>query len=193
MENYILIGTTKIWTTISDNVNYNKPYICLCGGGPGIGDSLVKIDDLIYKYFNVIRFEQRGCGRSTNDNNYSIETVLEDLDKIRKFYQINSWYLLGHSWGAGIALFYSLKYSEHCNGVIYISGMGIQNDSDWTDEFNNNIKSLNEPEIKLPDDFKINYDVLNTGLRSFRNYIKQPMLLKTISLLNIPVLILYGD
>ena len=57
MENYININTSKIWTSISDVVDLNKPYICLCGGGPGIGDSLGEVDGLINSEFNVIRFE----------------------------------------------------------------------------------------------------------------------------------------
>lgn len=192
MENYVEIGTTILWTHISDTINKDKPYICLCGGGPGIGDSLSEIDDLLKFRFNIIRFEQRGCGRSTKDGNYLIETTIDDVDKIRKFYKIDSWYILGHSWGAGIALFYANKYKNRCKGVVYISGMGIQNDNDWSEEFNNNSKNLKEPEINLPENFQINYDVTNAGLRSYNQYIKSPTLLKDISILNIPVLIICG-
>ncbi|MFQ9697799.1 MAG: hypothetical protein ACLRY5_13295 [Zhenhengia sp.] len=58
MEYYIEIGSSKIWTNISDNANKDKPYICLCGGGPGIGDSLEEIDNLINSRFNVIRLSK---------------------------------------------------------------------------------------------------------------------------------------
>ncbi|MDF2540393.1 MAG: alpha/beta hydrolase [Herbinix sp.] len=190
MEHYINIGGVKLWSTITDPIDSNKPYMCLCGGGPGIGDSLILIDDLINSYFNVIRFEQRGCGRSSRDHNYSLGTVLDDLEEIRNFYGIKEWYILGHSWGAGISLFYALKYSKYCLGVMYISGMGIQNDIDWSEEFSMNASKLTEPEFELPE---INYDVLNSGLRSYNEYIKQPLLWKQISDLKLPVLVIYGD
>ncbi|MFW6046884.1 MAG: alpha/beta fold hydrolase, partial [Candidatus Woesearchaeota archaeon] len=79
-----------------------------------------------------------------------------------------------------------------CKGVIYISGMGMQNNSDWAEEFNANSQKLDEPEFSLPEDLNINYDVLNKGLRSFNEYIKKPMLFKDISMLDLPVLIIYG-
>lgn len=189
MEYYIEIGSSKIWANISDNANKDKPYICLCGGGPGIGDSLEEIDNLINSRFNVIRFEQRGCGRSTEDFNYTLETAIEDVEKIRQFYQIKTWYVLGHSWGANVALFYALKYTQSCDGVIYLGGMGIQNDNDWNEEFSENAKNLRQLEIDPP---HINYDVLNMGLRSHNNYIKQPMLLRNIADLNIPVQVIYS-
>lgn len=191
MENYVKAGAAELWTHISDTTNNDKPYICFCNGGPGLGDYLSEIDDLLKSRFNVIRFEQRGCGRSTKDNNYSIETTIDDVDEIRKYYKIKSWYILGHSWGAGIALFYANKYRTNCKGVVYISGMGIQNDNDWSEEFNKNSKNLEEPETNLPED-AINYDVTNAGLRSYNQYIKLPMLLKEISGLNIPVLTICG-
>lgn len=192
MEHYVSIGSTKIWTTISNDINVNKPYICLCSGGPGIGDSLFEIDELINSKFNVIRFEQRGCGRSTQDNNYDINTVIDDVEHIRNYYNINSLYLLGHSWGAGIALFYGLKYKAHCNGIVYISGIGIQNDNDWAEEFEKNRQELLEPEIVVPEDFCINFDVTNAGLLSYNQFIKSPTLLRDISKLDIPSIVICG-
>lgn len=47
----------------------------------------------------------------------------------------------------------------------------MQNDSDWADEFKLNADKLGKPEFTLPDDLKINFDVLNSGLRSFNDYI----------------------
>jgi proline iminopeptidase len=76
--------------------------------------------------------------------------------------------------------------------VLYISGIGIQNDNDWAEEFHNNTKKLTEPEFTLPPEMKINFDVTNMGLRSYNDYIKQPTLLKDISKFEIPVLILSG-
>jgi len=192
MENYVSIGDAKIWTTIHDNLKEEKPYLCLCGGGPGIMDSLSDVDDLLYERFNIIRWEQRGCGRSTADGNYSIYIAIDDLESIRKFYGIKQWFIGGHSWGAGLSLAYALSYQDNCKGIIYISGIGMQNDNDWIEEFNNNCKKLEGPEVPLPSEFSINFDVLNIGQRSFNDYIKRPMLYKEISELRVPVLILYG-
>lgn len=192
MEHYVVIGESSIWTFINDDIDDSKPYLCLCGGGPGIGDSLTAVNELLKSHFNIIRFEQRGCGRSTKDGNYALITVLSDLEEIRNFYKIKNWFIAGHSWGAGVALFYALNYKSYCNGVIYISGMGIQNDNDWAEEFNKNARALKEPEFVLPQGMEINYDVTNMGLCSYNDYIKQPALLRDISQLMLPVLIICG-
>jgi len=40
---------------------------------------------------------------------------------------------------------------------------------------------------------EINYDVLNYALRSFNKYIQGPMILKDISMLYVPTLIICGE
>ncbi|MGI6561937.1 MAG: hypothetical protein ACOX3Q_05165 [Clostridia bacterium] len=45
----------------------------------------------------VIRFEQRGCGRSTIDYSCDVETCVSDLEYIRRFYGIDQWIVGGHS------------------------------------------------------------------------------------------------
>ena len=47
--------------------------------------------------------------------------------------------------------------------------------------------------LSSPEDFRINFDVTNAGLRSFNKYIQQSTLLKDVSELNIPVLIICGE
>ena len=193
MENYVSIGEVKIWTTICDQVDSNKPYLCLCGGGPGLGDYLAEVDNLLCGRFNIIRWEQRGCGHSTADGSYTIHTAINDLDEIRRYYNLERWFIGGHSWGAGLALAYALDFPEKCQGIIYVSGIGMQNDHDWSEQFNANAKKLDGPELTLPDGLTTNYDALNVGLRSFNEYVKRPTLYRDISQLRVPTIILYGE
>lgn len=193
MEHYVSNGDAIIWTTIHKHIDENKPYLCLCGGGPGLGDTLYDVDRLLSHRFNVIRFEQRGCGRSTVDGNYDLETTISDLVKIQEYYKLDKWIIGGHSWGANLSLIFALTYPDRCDGVLYISGSGVQNDQDWNDEFRSNADKLEGPEFTLPDGISINYDVLNTGLRSFNKYLKRPSLYRDISKLKIPTIVLYGE
>ena len=134
MEHFVTNGIANIWTHINKSQNIEKEYLCLCGGGPGVSDGLSAVDPLLNNHYNIIRFDYRGCGSSTADGNYDIETTLDDIEKIRQFYNIESWYTLGHSWGANIALFYALKYPQFCKGIIYLCGIGVQNNNDWITE-----------------------------------------------------------
>lgn len=196
MEHYVTSDDAKIWTFISDeDPNCNKPYLLMCGAGPGVNDGLNEVAPMLNDKFNTIRFNHRGCGTSTADNNYDIDTVLNDIEAIRQYYNVKHWYVLGHSWGANIALFYALKYPQFCKKVIYLCGTGIQNDADWSEECAKAAVQLEQPERppRLDIDDTMNYDVLDAEIESFNKYIQRPTLLQDISLLQIPFLVIIAD
>ena len=62
-------------------------------------------------YAQVIRFEARGCGRSSAVPPYTIATCLADLEAIRQHYGVVRWIVGGHSAGADLALAYALHIS----------------------------------------------------------------------------------
>ena len=110
----------------------------MCGGGPGINDGLSGCAPFLNNHLNTIRFNQRGCGSSTADGKYDIITTIDDIETIRKFYNVEKRFLLGHSWGANVTLFYALKYPQFCKGIVYLCGIGVQNNDDWNTEFKKN-------------------------------------------------------
>ncbi|OKH53916.1 hypothetical protein NIES2101_09220 [Calothrix sp. HK-06] len=67
------------------------------------------IDDVA----RTIRVDPHGCGRSSSSPAYDLQAIIADLDKIRKRLGIKQWVLLGHSWGADVALAYALKYPTY--------------------------------------------------------------------------------
>ncbi|MEY2472709.1 MAG: proline iminopeptidase [Actinomycetota bacterium] len=73
----------------------------------------------------VIRWDQRGCGRSDGAGPYTYERFLADLDLVRGYWRVDSCVVGGHSGGASLAMFYAAAYSGHVDGVIYMSGTGI--------------------------------------------------------------------
>lgn len=195
MEHYITISGANIWTIIHDELaDSQKPFLLMCGGGPGVNDGLNEMDPLLNEYFNTIRFNTRGCGTSTADKNYSIETVINDIEEIRKYFNVEKWYILGHSWGANIALFYALEHPEHCERIVYLCGLGVQNDMDWSEECARHAAEQTEPERPPRQDVDdtMNYEVLDVQIHSFHKYIQKPMLLRQIATLPIPVCVMCG-
>ena len=57
-----------------------------------------------------LRFEPRGCGRSTWDGHYDLDTLLADAETIRAAYAVDRWIVAGHSAGVDVALAYALRY-----------------------------------------------------------------------------------
>jgi proline iminopeptidase len=177
----------RLWT-VSQGVGYP---VMLCNGGAGCCDYLGPVAVMIDDLCRVIRFEQRGCGRSQPSPPYDIEISLIDVETIRNYYKIDRWIIGGHSWGADLALLYALEYTPHVAGLICIAGGRIHNDRDWHNEYERRIELEGEhvPHFAYPPNYEVN-EQLN---RSWKRYIQNPTLLKTISRLRVPALFVYGE
>jgi proline iminopeptidase len=77
------------------------------------------VDDLV----RVHRYEQRSCGRSTGDPPYTVERWLDDLEQLRRHWAHPQWIVLGHSFGAELALAYAAAFSSRVRAIIYMSGL----------------------------------------------------------------------
>lgn len=86
-ETYIAYNGGALWSCESGPGN--APPILLCSGGPGCCDYLKPVADMLDNDHRVIRFEQRGCGRSTADGQYALATAVEDMERIRRHYGID--------------------------------------------------------------------------------------------------------
>lgn len=112
--------------------NPNKPAVICLHGGPGgsIQPSTFEIFDL-NEWF-VIAFDQRGCGQSepfaSLDNN-TIFASVEDIEAIRKLYNLNQVTLSGGSYGTTLALAYSIKYPQNVNQMV-LRGIFLGRDED---------------------------------------------------------------
>lgn len=104
--------------------------VILCHGGPGIWDTLEEPAALLREH-RVFRWDQRGCGRSQRSGPYSTGRSVADLDAVRRHFGLERMALLGHSWGARLALSYALARPARVSGLIYVSGTGIDDDSTW--------------------------------------------------------------
>jgi proline iminopeptidase len=106
--------------------------LVLCHGGPGLWDMFGEVAELLADVTPVIRWDQRGCGRSERcAGPWTGERFVADLDAVRRHFGLDRMALLGHSWGAQLALSYALAHPERVGTLIYVSGIGIGPDADW--------------------------------------------------------------
>lgn len=100
--------------------NPNGKNIVFLHGGPGGG-----VNENHRRYFNpeeynIILFDQRGCGKSrpfaelTNNTTWDL---VSDIEKIREFLGIKSWSVFGGSWGSTLALAYAQKHPKVCEAL----------------------------------------------------------------------------
>lgn len=99
--------------------------VVLCHGGPGLWEYLGPVSAMVNDRGRVVRWDQRGCGRSGPTSRHTVGSYVDDLEAIRLAYGFEAWIVGGHSWGASLALAYALTHPDRTRGVVYISGTGI--------------------------------------------------------------------
>lgn len=101
----------------------HKDYLLMLHGGPGQGCydlqyQATKLSESI----NVIIFDQRGVLRSDKieeNEAFGLEYLVDDCENIRDILGINSWSILGHSFGGMLALLYAAQYPKSVEKVIF--------------------------------------------------------------------------
>lgn len=118
----------RLWAARSGE---GEPLV-LCHGGPGLWDMFEDVAEPLTGRATVIRWDQRGCGRSQRcEGPWTTERFVADLDAVRGHFGFGRIALLGHSWGAQLALSYALARRDRVSTLIYVSGTGIGPDADW--------------------------------------------------------------
>ncbi len=111
-----------------------KPAVFL-HGGPGGGmspDHRRQWDPALY---DVILFDQRGCGKSMPFAEIEYNDtwrIVEDIERLRFMAGHEQWQVFGGSWGATLALAYAQKYPERTSEIV-LRGVFLarQKEKDW--------------------------------------------------------------
>ena len=140
-EQVLQINDVRLWTAVQ---GIGQPMV-LCHGGPGGYDYLGPVADMVADSCQVVRYDQRGSGRSQPIGPYDVSTFIDDLEGLRKHFNFERWIVGGHSWGAGLALAYAVRFPARTAAVLHIAGTGI--DARWHDEYRENrLNALSEPQ-----------------------------------------------
>ena len=94
-------------------------------GGPGGGSQPSYRRYFDPEKFDIIQFDQRGCGKSTpyaelKDNN--TQASVSDLEMLREHFGIEKWHVFGGSWGSTLSLIYA---QNHPSRVLSLTLRGI--------------------------------------------------------------------
>jgi proline iminopeptidase len=137
----VAVNGARLWTALQGR---GIPMV-LCHGGPGGYDYLAPIAEMVDDECLVLRYDQRGSGRSEAIPPYTVAAFVDDLEGLREHFGFDQWIVGGHSWGAGLALAYASQHPHRTRAVLYLSGTGI--DPRWHDEYQaNRLACLSEAE-----------------------------------------------
>jgi proline iminopeptidase len=116
-----LINGTQLYCK---SIGTGTPLVIL-HGGPGLDHSyfLPQMEKLADAY-ELIFFDQRGCGKSSirlDSTAMTLDALVEDIDRVRDAYNLNTMNLMGHSWGGLLAMFYAIKHGDRLNSLILVN------------------------------------------------------------------------
>jgi proline iminopeptidase len=92
-------------------------------GGPGLPAHLARPDvGLLADRFQAHLVNAPGCGRSSPPADYSLETHVRYFDEVRLALGLRRVTVMGHSWGALVALAFALAVPDAVETLILIDG-----------------------------------------------------------------------
>ena len=124
----VLSDGESVWGSVEGS----GPPLVLCHGGPGLWDYLDAVAAMLRGEFTVHRWDQRGCGRSGVAPAYGLDVAVNDVQELRRAWCAGEpWAVVGHSWGAELALLTTVLQPASTSALVYVSGRGLQ--SWWRD------------------------------------------------------------
>jgi proline iminopeptidase len=90
-------------------------------GGPGAGCTPKSRRWFDPRHYRIVSLDQRGCGRSlphASTQHNTLAHLVQDLEQLRIFLQIERWLLCGGSWGSTLALAYTQQHSARVQGMV---------------------------------------------------------------------------
>lgn len=109
------------------------PDLLVLTGGPGCVQYLER-DEISPPSHRTWYPEPRGVGRS-GGGPHTMEMAIADLEAIRTAVGVDSWIVVGHSWGSDLAVRYAVEHPRAVTAVIGIAGKGPQRDRTWSEVY----------------------------------------------------------
>jgi proline iminopeptidase len=120
-ESRIRVGKVSLYAR---EIGRGQPIIVLHGGPDFDHGYLLPDLDRLADAFRLIYYDQRGRGRSADDvrpEDVTLASDVDDLDEVRQHFQLESPALLGHSWGAVLALEYAIRHPTRVSHLILMN------------------------------------------------------------------------
>jgi len=109
-ESRIPVGGARLYARVVGQ----GPAVVVLHGGPDFDHGYLLPDlDRLKDGFRLIYYDQRGRGKSAEHvqpGDVTLASDVDDLDKLRRHFRLDAPTLLGHSWGALLALEYAVRH-----------------------------------------------------------------------------------
>lgn len=114
--------------------------VLLVHGGPGSGRSRTAYKAFDHNVFQIVSFDQRGCGDSvpsaadpsTDMSHNTTGHLLADMEALRTHLGVQRWLMHGGSWASTLILAYAQRFPQYVDGIILVGvTMSRPGEIDW--------------------------------------------------------------
>jgi len=123
----VVLRGVRFYYRVGGNAPLGTPPVVFLHGGPGQGsehfDALA--GPFMERELRMVYYDQRGSGLSERPVNgdYAVTTLVDDIEALRRELRTAKIALIGHSFGAVLALEYAAKYPDNVSHVIIVAGL----------------------------------------------------------------------
>jgi proline iminopeptidase len=120
-ESHIPAGRASLYAR---DIGRGRPILVLHGGPDFDHGYLLPDMDRLADEYRLIYYDQRGRGQSVAGvqvGDVTLASDIDDVDRIRRHFQLTSTALLGHSWGTVLALEYALRHPSSVSHLILMN------------------------------------------------------------------------
>ena len=120
-ESRVPVGKTSLFAR---EIGKGRAIIVLHGGPDFDHRYLLPELDRLSDSYRLIYYDQRGRGLSADGvqpEDVTLTSDIEDIDRVRQHYKLDSVVLLGHSWGTVLALEYALRFPQRVSGMVLMN------------------------------------------------------------------------
>ncbi|PFG07536.1 alpha/beta hydrolase [Bacillus sp. es.034] len=123
-EKHVMINGKNVFIT---KKGAGAPIVFLHGGPGGSSDYFLPHMEPLGESFQIIFYDQTGCGRSEVEegHSYSVDDEVNNLEEIRKALNLEKMTLFGESWGSILALSYAAKHPDRIDKLVLTATVGL--------------------------------------------------------------------
>lgn len=120
-EGFVTAGKARLYYRA---LGRGWPVIVLHGGPDFDHNYLLPQMDRLAERLRVVYYDQRGRGRSAagvRPDDVSMASEIEDLDRVRRHFDLDRVAVLGHSWGGVLAMAYTAAHPDRVSHLLLVN------------------------------------------------------------------------
>src|SRR2546427_11510975 len=122
----VVVNNVRLWYRVAGRAAAGVPPVVFLHGGPGQGSYhfAALVGPYMERSLRMVYFDQRGSGNSERPwtGEYSMATLVEDIEGLRRELGVPQIALIGHSFGGTLALEYAAAYPTRVARLVIVAG-----------------------------------------------------------------------